>query len=376
MNFKQISLLFIVLIFATASFAEPSSPLRQNHDKPSSKHQKYAKPSSYSKRSSPVAIIAYRTKLQTIPTNIELVGILKSNLAVDITSNVSDIITSLQVKETDFVKKGQTLFRLNDDEQQAILAQQKIISAQAKLQYKRVKKLAGRGAITQATIDDKYSQWQTAIAEQNIIKTRINQRIIKAPFSGQLGFSDLTVGSFVKSGDKIISLYQNNKMKLELLIPSKYIKNIQLNQTLNISSSSFPKHNFKATIQAISPSVQTNLHMLKIRAIIENPDNLLKNNMLVNANLALPVQQQILIPNTAILMLGDKKFVYKLVKNIEKSTEQKPLYNLKKLEIMTAERGAKTIHVVEGLTENSLIVSQGLLKVSPRTIVSVKEIQD
>lgn len=367
MNFKQISVFLMFFIFTNFSFAEPyKSSQRPAYDK---------KPSKYQTRNKPISVIAYQVTQQSIPDNIELLGNLKSNLAVDITTNITKVITKLHFKETDFVKKGQLLITLNSAEERAMLAEAKINTAEAKSQYRRVKKLEGRGSITLSVIDEAYRKWQANSAKQKIILTKIKQHSIYAPFSGQLGFSDLTVGSLVKSGTSIINLYNNQQMKLDLLIPSRYLNAIQINQPLIIQANSFPKQVFNGKITAISPSIHQNLHMLQARAVIENRQQLLKNNMLVNAELTLPLQQQVVIPNTALLMLGEKKFVYKLVKNIEKSTAEKQLFNLQKIAITTGKRGNKFIQILSGLEIDDIIISQGLLKVSARKIVSIQKMQ-
>ena len=92
--------------------------------------------------------------------------------------------------------------------------------------------------------------------------------------------------------------------------------------------------------------------------------------MMVQAFLHLPPQAKLMIPNSAILMLGDRQFVYRLT-----PTTTPEIYRLQKVEIETGERKAKLTQVLKGLQKGDLIVSQGLMRISLNKPVRIKAMQ-
>ena len=93
------------------------------------------------------------------------------------------------------------------------------------------------------------------------------------------------------------------------------------------------------------------------RAIINNenleilPGSLLEIKILYNEKNALS------IPDTALIMEGNKKFVYKIIEN----------NMIKKTEIKTGIRDQENLEVVDGLSLGDKVVAEGLTKVRPNT---------
>lgn len=323
-------------------------------------------------KSKPASVIAYRVVPLAIPVDIEVLGALQSNAAVNITANVTETVTKLHFEDGQQVKKGQLLVTLNSREEAALQEEAKEIAEEAKRQYDRVKEIEGRGTVTRSLVDERYRQWKAAEAKQKVIAAQLADRRLYAPFSGQLGFRQLSEGALVQSGTKIVSLDDTRHMKLDMLIPSRYLANLSLGQAVRVHSNAYPKQTFTGKISAISPRVQADLRMVQVRALVNNPKHLLKSEMLVKAFLHLPTEKELMIPNTAILMLGDRQFVYRL-----KAKPNRPdTFSVEQVEIDTGERRAKFTQVLSGLTEGDAIVSQGIMQLSDKKTAKVMVWQD
>ncbi|MDG4811429.1 efflux RND transporter periplasmic adaptor subunit [Hydrogenovibrio sp. 3SP14C1] len=317
-----------------------------------------------------VPVIAYSVKPVSIPVNLKVLGTLHAKESVDITANVTEIVQAIHFKDGQKVRKSQLLVELNSQEELALLEEAKEATEEAKRQYKRVKEIEGRGSVTRSLIDERYRLWKTTEAKRKVIQAQLADRRIYAPFAGQVGFRQLSVGALVQAGTKIVSLDDTSQMKLDLLLPSRYLSNLKIGQAVEIKTNSYPKRRFKGTLRAISPRVESNLRMIQARALIVNPKAELKTNMMVQAFLHLPPQAKLMIPNSAILMLGDRQFVYRLV-----PSEKPEIYHLQKVEIDTGERKAKLTQVLKGLQKGDLIVSQGLMRISLNKPVQIKAMQ-
>ncbi len=318
----------------------------------------------------PISVIAYQVQQINQPQHIQALGNLQAKQAIQISANVTETIKAIHFQDGQNVLKNQLLVELNNLEELARLAEADALADEAKLQYQRVKNVLGRGSVTQSLVDEKYSIWQTAVAKRKVIQAQLADRKMVAPFAGQLGFSTLSVGALVTPATQIVSLDDNSVMKLNLFAAVDFLPVLNIGQTVTVSSAAFPTLNFQGQISAISPRLEQNLRMIKIIALIDNPQQLLKSNMMVEARIDLPAKQQLTVPNSSLLMLGDHQYVYRL------KTKQGEVYQAEKVEVQTGDIGETYTEITSGLKANDVVVSQGVMRVKPKAAVRIKALQD
>lgn len=319
----------------------------------------------------PVPIVAYDVRPVALPMSLELLGKLESNDSVDIAANVTERVKAIHFKDGQRVRKSQLLVELTSDEEFALLEETKESAAEAKRQYDRVKEIEGRGTVTRSLIDERYRQWKTAEAKRKVIQAQIADRRIYAPFAGVVGLRNISVGALVQPGTKIVSLDDTRQMRLKLLLPSRYLGDLKIGQAVTIESSAYPQRRFAGKLEAISPRLEANIRMIQALARVDNADGLLKSEMMVRAFIELPTREQLMVPNTAILMLGDRQFVYRL-----EPGDKETVYRLVRTEVETGERRNRMTQILSGLKSGDRVVSQGLMGISLNRPVTIKSMQD
>ena len=322
----------------------------------------YAKP--------PIEVIAYQATIESKPQIIKSLGLLQAKQSIDISTNASDSIKAIFFNSGQMVNKGDLLLTLNDTEEQASLQEAMALEKETLAQYQRVKKAVSRNTVTQSLVDEKYREWRTAIAQRKVMEAMIADRKITAPFSGQLGFSSYAVGAKIAAGTPVVSLDNISEMKLDMAIPNRFLSYLKIGQTVTLNSSAYPKKTFTGKISALSPRLQADTRLLQVQALIPNPNGLLKTNMMVEAQIQLPNKNQLTIPNTALLMLGDKEFLYRLV------ADKDNLYKAEKILVKSGEIGSKNSEILSGLNSGDLVVSQGVMKVNTKASIKVKGLQN
>ncbi|WP_024852019.1 efflux RND transporter periplasmic adaptor subunit [Hydrogenovibrio kuenenii] len=317
-----------------------------------------------------IDVIAYKVSSKPVQQSLRALGSLKAKDSVNIAASVSEVLKALHFKDGQMVRKSQLLVELNAQEQLALLEEAKEVAEEANRQYKRVKEVEGRGNVTKAMVDQYYSDWKAAIAKRKVIEAQVADRRLYAPFAGQVGFHQFSVGAYVSAGATIVSLEDTSQMKVELLLPSRYLKDLKVGQPVQLTTASYPNRIFKGAIFAIAPRLQSNLRMVQVQARVPNTDSRLKTNMLVEAHLLLPPQKQLRIPSSAILAIGDHQYVYRL-----KPGKVEGSYKTQRVEIQTGERGFKQTQVLKGITPGDVIVSQGIMSLRPGKAVKIKVMQ-
>jgi membrane fusion protein, multidrug efflux system len=317
----------------------------------------------------PVAVIAYQVSPISQTPSLNALGRLQAKQSVDLAPSVTEKIVAINFTEGQIVKKGQLLIELDAQEEKAQLEEAKALAGEAQRQYQRVKDIENKGSVTQSMIDEKYRQWQTAQAQIKVIEARLADRQILAPFDGQLGLSQYSVGALVTPANKIVGLDDTSEMYLDLFIATRYLPQLKMGLPISLSTPAFANQTFSGKIIAISPRLEADLRLVKVRALIANPLQALKTNMSVQASLQLAAQTQLRVPNTALIMLGDQTFVYQLLADKDNT------YKTKKTLIKLGEMGVYSSEVVNGLNADTLVVSQGVLSLKPNKPVTIKAIE-
>ncbi len=325
---------------------------------------------SYGFAKPPVSVIAYQVGIEELPQSIEVLGELKAIQSVELKANISEVVSKIHFKDGQTVAKDQLLIEFNDKQELAELKEKQISASEAKKQYYRLKNLQGRANVSESQIDEQYRTWQVLEAQINTLKTQLTDRTIRAPFSGQLGLKQFYEGAFIEQGDSLITLNNIEKMQLDLLVSERYLADISVGQKVLVTAEPYPEKEFMAQVMAISPQLDANSRMIKLRAHIDNNQHLLKTNMLVKAMIQLKSKTQLTVPNKAILMLGDHNYVYRL----QASTDNR--YRVEQVKVEIGEIGERRTEIVKGLRNNDIIISQGVLQVNPRKEVVIKNFEN
>ena len=321
--------------------------------------------------SAPVTeIIAFKVKSQTQTNTLFALGSLRAFQSTHLSAPVSERVHKIHITDGQMVSKNQLLFEFNDAEEQALLKQVQLEVIDTRRQHQRLLDIKDSSLVTQSQIDEKYTAWQTALAKQKNIQVQIDDRKVLAPFKGQLGFSDISVGNQVETGDVLVSLDDVDVMKLDVLVPTRYLSEIEINQTILAKNEAYPNRTFKGHIVAIAPQLEAQSRMIKVRAHIDNKERKLKTNMMVKAQINLSEKHVVVVPNSAVLMLGDHNYIYRL-----KEAENRS-YKAEKVTIKTGQVGDKYTEIRSGLSENDLVVSQGVMRVKPKSTVSIKAFEN
>jgi len=318
----------------------------------------------------PVKVIAYQIEQTAIPQNLNLLGHLQASQSVILLASATDRVHKLHFREGQQVVKNQLLVELNIEEELAQLEEIKVEVEESEKQYYRVKNIEGKGMVTASLIDEKYREWKKSIAKQKVIEAQIEDRKIVAPFNGFIGLTTLTEGALIQAGSQIATLDNSQLMKLDLLVPIQYLSAMKSNLKVSVLSAAFPDRTFSGHVAIISPVLDPETRMIQVRALVENPDQLLKTNMMVQVEIDLPQRVVLQVPNSAVLMLGDHQFAYRL-----KEKEQGG-YQFDKVVIKTGQIGAVYTEVTQGLEPEDLVISQGIMRVNSKSHILIKGLEN
>src|SRR5688572_27658333 len=177
----------------------------------------------------PPEIVADAVKLKgrSADTTVTAVGALVAKESVAIASEVSRRVSKIHFEDGAHVKKGALLFELDASD---LLADASEIAVRRKLlviNEGRAKKLADEGLAPKADHDRAKSELDLADAQAQTLSVDISKTKIKAPFDGQLGLRNVSVGAMVQAGAPLVTLKDTSQLKIDFTVPERYAPSIK-----------------------------------------------------------------------------------------------------------------------------------------------------
>ena len=152
-------------------------------------------------------------------------------------------------------------------------------------------------------------------------------------------------------------------IKLDFTVPEIYLGVLKNGMNVSAQSPAYPDRRFQGAVTAISSRVDPETRTAIIRAQIPNPDRFLKPGMLLKVDLVKDRSQSLIIPEEAVILEKDKKFV--LVITSENTVDKK--------EIVTGRRSPGKVEVLSGLKAGHRVIIEGITRVKPGISVDVVE---
>jgi HlyD family secretion protein len=143
-------------------------------------------------------------------------------------------VQRLSVREGDAVKASQPLFTVDDDLQQADLAQVTAALANAQQTFDRAQQLAKTGSGTQKDLDAATAVLRDAQARLNSSQTRLSRRQVFSPVSGTVQEVYYRPGEVVPAGRPVVSLLPPGNIKVRFFIPEPVLSSIDYGDTVKV----------------------------------------------------------------------------------------------------------------------------------------------
>src|ERR1700716_351557 len=318
----------------------------------------------------PSSVSIAEAKSEVIPNLLTAVGGLAAVHQVDVTSDVSGRITDIMFTPGATVKAGSPLVQLFDAPEQGDLANYKAQSTVAQLSLDRAKQLASRQFGPQATVDTAqaaYDQAQAGIAKTEAL---ISQKLVRAPFSGDLGVRKVEVGQYLTAGTAIVSLTDLSALYANFTVTEKDSAALKVDQAVRIAVDAYPGRTFAGKITTIEPQIATDTRNIRVQATIANPERILKPGMFATTTVVLPDKPPVItIPETAVdyTLYGDSVYLI----SEKKEDDGKTSLTTTRSFVQTGNRIEGRAEILKGLKPGARVVAVGQLKLQSGSAVTI-----
>ena len=340
------------------------------------------------KAQNPIEVGYINPKKEPINLEIELIGKVKAKELALVRPQVSGIIEKQLFKEGSFVKQGDILYKIDSATYKATLnqslallnsAKASLISAEAK--SKRAEELLKFDGISKQEADEikaSYLQAKALVeqraAELENAKIDLNRCEIKAPISGYIGISNVTVGALVNANqsEELVNIRDTQTVFVDLsqsyneILNLKSIGDLEDDIEVSLKFDNGFEYPIKGKLEARELSVDESSQTVTLRAVFNNPNNLLLSGMMTKAILKSKKSiDGFLIPQQAVLRDQKANPIVTLV-----TPENKTITKIVKIQRSV---GNKWL-IFDGLEQSDKIVVEGLNKINSRSVVSLKDL--
>lgn len=240
-------------------------------------------------------------------------GSLLPDEEVELSFETSGKVVGIYFTEGSRVKKGDLLAKINDLPLQAQLLK---LQSQLKLSKEREfrqKQLLERDAISRESYDQVATELQSLEADIMLVKSRISETELRAPFNGIVGLRMISEGAFASTQTKIVHLVKISPLKIEFSIPERYAGEVSPGYPISFVIDGIEK-SFTAKVYAVDPKVNIDTRTIVARALYPNINEELKSGRFASIRLLLSqIENTISVPTQAIIpeMSGEMVFIYK-----------------------------------------------------------------
>src|ERR1700754_445878 len=303
----------------------------------------------------PANVSVVEAKSEVVPNLLTAVGGLAAVHQVNVTSDVSGRITDILFTPGAHVKSGAPLLQLFDAPEQADLASFKAQATVAQLQLDRAKQLASRQFGPQATVDSTQAAFDQANAGIARTQAVISQKLVRAPFDGELGVRKVEVGQFLTAGTQIVTLTDLSMLYLNFTVTEKDSGNLKVGQVVRIKVDAYPGRSFEGKITTIEPQIATETRNIRVQATIENPDRILKPGMFTTTTVVLPDKPPVItVPETSVdyTLYGDSVFLL----SEKKEEDGKTSLTVTRTFVQAGKRLEGRAEILKGLKDGDRVV--------------------
>ncbi len=294
---------------------------------------------------------------------------------VELRGQVSGYITGIFFMEGQRVRKGSRLYEIDRRKYQAAyeVAQSNVKISEgnlnkARLDADRYTDLVKQDAVAKqlfdhAMTDLSNARQQVEAAGNELVKakTDFEYSLIKAPFDGTIGFSNVKLGSLITPGQTLLNtISSDDSLGVDFEINENELRRFQEMQASSISKNdstfriTLPDNSlypYPGKISVIDRAVDPQTGSVKIRIVIPNREKILKPGMSCKINVLNATGRQILIPYKSVMEQLGEFFVFTVREN--KASQAR---------VTLGARIGPDVIVLKGLNDNDNIVVDGIQK--------------
>jgi membrane fusion protein (multidrug efflux system) len=247
----------------------------------------------------------------TVVDAIAATGQIEPTQSIELRPELDGRITQIYVREGAMVRQGAPLFQIDPSELRAQVARAEAERDLARQNLTRTRELLEQRASSQAELERAEATSRSAEATLQLLQVQLRRSTVRAPFAGVAGERTVSLGDYVTTSSRLISLQTVNPQRATFTVPERYAAALQVGQQVTFRVAALPGREFTGTVDFVDPVVRMPGRTITIKAVVPNATRELQSGMFIEARLATEVRPDaVIIPEDAVLPLQGANFVW------------------------------------------------------------------
>jgi membrane fusion protein (multidrug efflux system) len=314
-------------------------------------------------------VSAAKVEAKSWTPSIGAIGTAKAANGVELAFETAGIVSEIKFKANQNVRQGEVLVQLDDRVERADIQDVQANVKTAESAFERAKTLSTRGYGTEANLDQASALLAAARSRLARLQATIEQKTLKAPFSGVIGIPRIDVGQYLQPGTVIASFQDLSSMKVDFTVPEQRAGEIKLGQEIRVgvTETDLP---FKGRVIGKDPRVDPATRLVSVQALIEdNKDGAILPGQFLHVEVVLPEQPNVMtLPQTAVItsLYGD--YVY-TIEQEERAGQQVQV--VRQVFVKTGRRRGGALEILSGLNPGQQVAASGQNKLQAGSTVKI-----
>ncbi|MDQ2634652.1 MAG: efflux RND transporter periplasmic adaptor subunit [Pseudomonadota bacterium] len=335
---------------------------------------------------------------------IEAIGTVAAARGVDLTVEAAGIVKEIRFKSNQKVTQGDVLVQLDDAVQRADLEAARTQAALDQQRLDRALELQKRRVGSDVAVDEAQAAASASKSQVAKLQAVLDQRQLKAPFSGTIGIPRIDVGQYLSPSQVVATLQDLDTMRADFSVPEQRMSLLEMGQPVRfgVTSNDMP---FTGTIVGIDPKVDPATRLVAVRAEITDSQELLSPGQYVQVRVELPAESDVIaLPQTALVssLYGDYIYVVgpkedaapagTADEGVEEKAEepaaaapaatetaegeQAPVLTVRQIFVNPGRRNQGRVEVTEGVEPGDQVVTAGQNRLSNGAVVVIDNTVD
>ena len=241
----------------------------------------------------------------------EATSTIASDADAPVLARVGGDVVELFVEEGDVVEAGDALAQLDGERLRL-----EMLSARADLdkvrgEYRRYTDLAARGLVSEAMFEGLKYDLEALEASYELARLNYDYSVIRAPIDGVVSAREVKLGQNVGTNDVVFRITDTSELLAYLQIPQAELAKFAAGHSATLSVDAMPDSVYRASIERISPTIDTRNGTFRATAFIDNRSGELAPGMFARFTIAYEEHSDALvIPKQALVAEDDQTAVY------------------------------------------------------------------
>ena len=307
-------------------------------------------------------VIAAPVTEGTINDRLTAIGEGSAINSVTITSASGGTLLAVAVRPGDEVAANDAIATLDDGTQQIALDRARLAAADAEAALERATNLASSNSLSGVQLSAAQLAADNARLEMRNAEMALNQRTIRTPVAGTVGLIQVSPGNLVNAQTVVTTVEDSSEILINFWVPERYASQIALGMPVSATSVALPGEVFEGTVSATDNRIDPQSRTLQVQATLPNDKGTIRPGMSFAVSMAFAGQTFPAVDPLSIQWSNEGAYVWKV-------TEGK----VDRAMVEIVQRNSDGVLVQGGVTPGDLVVTQGVLQLSPGLAVRLLE---